>query len=99
MLEPAFPGRDVLLDQIEDTLCRPIDENGSLDLQCESTTKAPVEMRVPIDGEAVDRDGITIHYLLHVVAGMINELEVFKEDSSKVLQHPDPEKIEVMVLG
>ena len=98
LLEPPFPGRDVLRDQLDHTLGRSIDENGSLELQCESLTKAPVEKRVPTEGEATDRDGTTIHYLLHVVAGKMHELEVYKDDSSNVLQHATPEKVEIMIL-
>jgi len=99
LLEPAFPGRDALRQQIEHVRGRAIDENGSLDLECETTTVAPVEKRVPTEGQAIDRDGTTIHYLLHVVAGKVKELEVYKDDSSRVLQHPDPSEVEVMVLG
>ena len=99
LLEPAFPGRDVLINQLESTLVRLIDENGSLELQCESMSKASVEKRVPTEGEAMDRDGLTIHYLLHVVDGKLQELEVYKDDSSKVLRHAGPEDVEVMILG
>lgn len=98
LLEPTFPGRDVLRDQIDHVLGHAIDGNGSLDLRCEVATVAPVKKRVSTEGEAIDRDGTTIHYLLHVVAGKMKELEVYKDDSSAVLQHPDPNEVEVMVL-
>lgn len=99
LLEPPFPGRDQLREQLDQVLARAIDENGSLELQCEETTEAPVEKRIPTEGEGMDRDGITIHYLLHVVAGRMSELEIYKDDSSRVLQHPDPGEVEVIVLG
>lgn len=99
LLEPPFPGRDVLLHQVDHLFGRTIDENGSLELQCEITSAAPVEKRVPTEGEAIDRDGTTIHYLLHVVAGKMKALEVYKDDSSRVLQHPDPNEVKVVVLG
>lgn len=98
LLEPTFPGRDTLRQQIDHVVCSGIDENGSLDLKCGDTSIASVEKRVPSEGEAIDQDGTTIHYLLHVVAGKIRELEVFKDDSSRVIQHPDPNEIEVLVL-
>jgi hypothetical protein len=99
LLEPDFPGRDSLRDQIEQTLVLAIDENGSLDLEYGGATLAAVEKRVPTEGEASDRDGMTIHYLLHVVAGKVKELEVYRDDSSVVLQRPEPEDVQVMVLG
>ena len=61
LLEPAFPGRDALRDQMERTLVCAIDENGSLDLRCDVTSVARVLRRVPTEGEATDRDGTTIH--------------------------------------
>ncbi len=99
LLEPAFSGQEVLRAQVGEALGRPIDENGSLDLQSGLDTKALVMKRVPSEGSATDRDGTTIHYLLHVVDGAIQELEVYKDDSSKVLEHPEPEAVEVMILG
>lgn len=99
LLQPSFPGRDVLIEQLKSILGRPIDENGSLELQSECSTKAPVAKRVATEGETLDRDGTTIHYLLHVVGGRMRELEVYKDDSSKVIEHPDPEEVEVIVLG
>lgn len=99
LLELAFPGRDELLKQVEHLVVRSSDENGSLELQCELLTRAAVEKRVPTEGEALDQDGIIIHYLLHVVAGTMRVLEVYKEDSSSVLQPPDPADVEVIVLG
>ena len=99
LVEPEFPGRDVLRDQIDHLLVKPIDENGSLDLKCKTPTVAPVEKRIPTEAEAVDGDGITIHYLLHVVGGKLKELEVYKDDSSAVLQHPSPDDLAVRILG
>ena len=99
LLNAAFPGRNVLLGQLESTMVRQIDANGSLELHSEATTRAAVEKRIPTEGEATDRDGTTIHYLLHVVAGRLKELEVYKDDSSRVLEHPEPEDIEVVIPG
>jgi hypothetical protein len=65
-----------------------IDEDGSLALQCSSGRPAPVECRVPTEGECADADGTAIHVLLHVVNGKINELEVFKDDLSRVQNPP-----------
>jgi hypothetical protein len=99
LLDPPFSGREVLRAQLGEALGRPIDENGSLDLQSGLDTRAAVMKRVPTEGSATDRDGATIHYLLHVVDGAIQELEVYKDDSSKVVQHPQPEAVEVIILG
>ena len=55
--------------------------------------------RIPVEAEAQDRDGTMIHYLLHVVDGWMNELEVYKDDSSRVLRQAEPEDLKVMNAG
>ena len=42
---------------------------------------------------------MTIHYLLHVVDGAIDELEVYRDDSSRVLRQAEPEDVTVMNVG
>ena len=97
--ESPFTGQDALLAQLEHVVGQLIDEDGSLSLKCSSALKAIVKTRVPIEGEAPDTDGVVIHYLLHVVDGKMNELEVYKDDSSKVLRHSEPEELKVMNAG
>ena len=104
LLSSPFPGRDELLNQVENVVASPmhedgtlLDENGSLYLRSSSTVKASVKNRVPTEGEVIDVDGVIIHYLLHVVDGRIEQLEIFKEDLSKVSRQPNPEDINVIV--
>ena len=106
LLASHFPGRDALLTQVENADgCplhedgTPLDQNGSLYLKSSSPVKASVKARVPTEGRASDTDGVTIHYLLHVVDGTIDQLEIFKEDLSKVLRHAEPEALKVMNVG
>jgi len=42
---------------------------------------------------------VVIHYLLHVVDGTMNELEVYKDDSSGVLRQAEPEEVMVINAG
>jgi len=88
LLEREFPGRDQLREQLGSVTGRTIDEEGSLALQCRSGPPAPVLCRVPAEGECMDTDGKRINVLLHVVRGFMNELEVYKDDSSAVLRLP-----------
>lgn len=97
--ESPFTGRDALLDQLEHVVGHPIDVDGSLSLKCSSVLKAVVKTRIPVEGEAPDIDGVIIHYLLHVVDGKMDELEVYKDDSSKILRHAEPEKLKVTNAG
>ena len=99
LTERPFPGREELLGQLDEVVAKPIDEDGSVSLQCSRPVKASVIARIPVEGEAQDRDGMMIHYLLHVVDGRMNELEVYKDDSSRVLRHAAPEDVTVMCAG
>jgi len=99
LLEEPFTGRDDLLSQVEKATARSIDEDGSISLRCSPTPKARVTARIPVEGEAQDTDGMAIHYLLHVVDGLMSELEVYKDDSSRVLRQADPEEVTVMNAG
>jgi hypothetical protein len=94
-----FAGRDDLLHQIENAAARSIDEDGSISLKCSPTPKARVRVRIPVEGEAQDTDGVVIHYLLHVVDGIMDELEVYKDDSSGVLRQAEPEEVMVINAG
>lgn len=99
LMERPFAGRDELLAQVDTVAARLIDEDGSIGLRCSCDVKAAVTERIPVEGEAPDRDGMTIHYLLHVVDGTMNELEVYKDDSSRVMRHAEPEDLKVMNAG
>ena len=44
--------------------------------------RATVLRRIPIEAEADDLDGMTIHVLLHVINGCIDELELYQRRTS-----------------
>ena len=48
--------------------------------------------------DAIRKDGRLIHALLHVVSGRPIELEIFKDDGSRVRQMPAPAAFELMQL-
>jgi hypothetical protein len=99
LLQTDFPGRDQLLEQLRLARVRRLDENGSLEFEVrDDQPLAQVLRRIPIEAETVDSDGITMHLLLHVVDGRLKELEVYKEDSSAVVQLPDPSDLEMILL-
>ena len=95
LLEPEFPGRDELRRQLDMTRAVEL-EDGGLTLICDTTVRAPVKTRVPTEGEYLDADGVPVHVLLHVVDGIVSELEIFKEDSSPVVDKPIPSALDVI---
>ena len=98
LLEKAFPGRDEICEQMKKCLVRTIDEDESLEFLVKSDVKAKVKRRIPVEAEVQDTDGILIHILLHVVDGKLNELEIYKEDGSPIIERPDPSKLKVVCL-
>lgn len=98
LLEGSFRGRDAIAGQVEQAECRTLDENGSLELRYDGPTRADVTRRIPVEAEAQDADGTTIHFLLHVLDHRITELEIFKEDSSKVMRQVNPFDLSVLTL-
>lgn len=98
LLDAKFLGRDELLWQARRVMVRAMDRNGSLEFILTHDRPAPVAHRVPVEAEVDDSDGVTIHVLLHVVGGMLRELEIYREDSKDVQHEPDPKDLRVTAL-
>lgn len=84
LLNHPFQGANELRLGMQDLKAEPLDADGSLKLIAPETPPADVRLRVPVEGEVEDVDGVTIHVLLHVVEGRLSELEIFKDDGSVV---------------
>jgi uncharacterized protein DUF6984 len=97
LLEPEFPGRDELRQQLNSVTAKQTMEDGTLSLQCDSTHPAPVKCRVPVEAECPDADGGPISFFLHVVDGFLNELDIVKYDGSKILRPPPPRDLVLIV--
>jgi len=100
LLEKDFPGRDQLLDQLQDVLVTELDDEGSLSLKVGASVPAPVNCRVPVEARYADMDsdpeaGPHVHVLLHVVDGRMAELEIYKDDSSPIKKRPAAKDLEV----
>jgi hypothetical protein len=99
LLAADFPGREALSEQLGSVAVRPLDENGSLELSTAAgAPRAEVVRRVPVEAELEDRDGVTVHVLLHVVDGLLKELEVYREDSGPLQRRLEPDELRLVVL-
>ena len=99
LLDEDFPGRTALRQQLTHVRARTIDADGSLALAPAAGARpADVVRRIPVEAELEDVDGTTIHVLLHVVNGLMHELEVYREDSSPVRRPIDPDDLRLLVL-
>jgi uncharacterized protein DUF6984 len=88
LLDCEFPGRDELRRQLDSVAAQQLYNDGTLALRVTSGQPTAVKGRVPTEGGCPDLDGVIIHVLLHVVNGMMDELEIFKEDGSDVARPP-----------
>lgn len=98
LLEAEFPGRKEIVRQVRYAKVRQLDENGSLEFYVPRGSSAQVKRRIPVEGQFCDADGVMIHMLLHVVDGMVEELEIYKDDSSLVTELPLPKELELLVF-
>jgi hypothetical protein len=101
LLEGPFLGRDEIRLQLAHARVTPIEEHGdnygSLEFEVQPGPKALVRERVPVDARALDEDGVPIDYLLHVVDGVVKELEVVKADGSPIRRYPKASDLTVSV--
>jgi hypothetical protein len=59
---------------------------------------ADVIRRVPVEGESADSDGAVVHLLLHVLGGMLSELDIYREDSLAVRRIPEAGDMKAVVF-
>src|SRR2546430_1059711 len=99
LLMADFPGKAELAAQLRGSLVRQIDSNGSLELKPPSKSiPAPPTKRIPVEAEAPDQDGVHVHVLLHVVNGLVKEIEIYKDDGSPISRMPKPADFDLLVL-
>jgi hypothetical protein len=95
MLRPHFPGRDVLLRQLDGALVRRVDPDGSLKISVRLAERTEVTQSVPVMAFARDLDGMLIEFLLHVADGKLEEFEVLRADSGPLQHDVQPDELEV----
>lgn len=97
LLKEDFPGRQALLEQVPSLKVAPLDAEGSLRLEADGP-RADVKYRVPVEAMLEDVDGITIYVMLHVIDGLMNELEVYKDDLKAPQRQLSPEDFHLIVF-
>jgi hypothetical protein len=61
--------------------------------------KADVRFRVPVEGEGMVEEPGRIHCLLHMVHGLLYQLEFFRENGDPIDVVPSPAELEIIVNG
>jgi hypothetical protein len=102
LLQADFPGKETVAHQLAKCEVRTIDSYGdsygSLELCPQIGNPAAVIQRIPVEAEGLDEDGVPISVLLHVVNGVVSELEIYKADGSPIRKMPHPQDLQLVVL-
>jgi hypothetical protein len=87
----SFAGSEQLTRQLTDpeTTVHIIDDEGSLAVNVQRHLE-PIRTseRVPVEAVAIDRDGMSIRALLHVVDGYATEIEILRDDGERIRAQP-----------
>lgn len=75
---------------------RVIDDEGSV--RFEGTTRGASQRALPVEAQFMDTDGIYVHALVFVANNEIDELEIYKDDFSKIGSMPSADDWEVLDL-
>lgn len=100
LLEAEFASASEVREQARRSSVRAQDYGGVLVLAFDTSAGLPtarVKHRVPVEAQAPDADGVMIHLLLHVVDGVLTEIEIFREDSKPIRRLPRSEDLHVVV--
>jgi hypothetical protein len=100
LLSADFRGRDELAQQLTGLQAMTLDAAGNLKLKVSGEGRAPIGRGVAVEAKYLDLDaenevGPRVHVLLHVVDGKLSMLEIYKDDGSKILKFPEPDKLEI----
>lgn len=99
MLQVPIPQSAALREQVAAAKVRPVDELGSLGFKvCRScllvqAADGPILSALQPDEDTVENFGPYINYILFVKDGLITELQIYKDDGSRIKKPLDPTKI------
>ena len=86
-MDVEFQGRDILLRQLSKAKIIYKQEYAfiSIKFKVEGEFESyPYDVRVPVEMRAFQRSSVPIIFLLHIVNGIINELEILTADSAQI---------------
>lgn len=72
-----------------------IDMEGSIKFVHDSTPLILQQQKFPVEAQFQDKDGVWVYALLFIVDAKVDELEIYKDDSSPILQMPKPQKWQI----
>jgi hypothetical protein len=89
LLDVDLQGKDILMKQFlkAQAICEKGYEFISLKFEVKnSDEKYPYPIRVPIEMRAFQEGSAPVIFLLHIIDGLVNELEIFSADLSQIIE-------------
>jgi len=87
LLNIEFKGKDILMKQISESKVAYEQEYAFISLKFnieKEVEQYPYQVRVPVEMRAYQNESAPIVFLLHIIGGIINELEIISADSSEI---------------
>lgn len=87
LMNVEFQGRDILLKQFEKASIVYKQEYAFISIKFKIEGKTglyPYPVRVPVEMRALQQSSVPIVFLLHVMNGVIDELEIITADSTQI---------------
>lgn len=102
LLSVDLPEIGILREQISRTKALTVDENGSIKLKVNSPVRArigdgPLVTATQIDQDTVIGYGPYINVLLFLKKGVLEEVDIYKDDSGKIINPIDPQRFDLIV--
>ena len=81
-----FRDKDILLNQLKESLVNPTYDTGFISIRFVEPKgeKYPHNVRVPVEMRAFQKEMAPIVFLIHVIEGYINELEIYSADGAEI---------------
>lgn len=97
MVGAGLPNSEILIKQVNSSFAKGIDEIGSIKLRVSCSDRyanvtGPLITAQQEDGDTVQGRGPYINFLLFLCDGVIDELEIYKDDGGRILTAYDPNK-------
>lgn len=100
MLSKNFSGNEIILKQLNSAQVTRKYNTGYFSIKTNTDKRLPqfpFEIRVPVEMRVFGKDKVPIVFLLHVVNGYVDELEIFNADSSPLSKDIQIENAEVII--
>ena len=87
MFKPNFKDKNILMKQAKESLVTTLYDEGFISIKFSNFQgdKYPNSVRVPVEMRAFQEESAPIVFMLHVIEGYLDEVEIFSSDASIII--------------